>query len=64
MLWPASGFHGACFEFKSKRGRLTPEQKVFLEHVGHCGYFVHVFNDLDIAMDITARYITDTLDEY
>lgn len=64
MLWPASGFNGACFEFKSKRGKLTPAQLNFLEHVKHCGYYVNVFRDIDTAMDITARYITDTLDEY
>ncbi len=64
MLWPSAGFHGAVFEFKSKTGKLTPEQATFLEHCKACGYFVDVFRDIDRAMDITSRYITDTLDEY
>ena len=61
MLWPASGFCGAVFEFKSKRGKLSAAQDAFLAHTKRCGYFTQVFNDIDFAIDITTRYITECL---
>ncbi len=64
MLWPSAGYHGAVFEFKSAKGKLTPEQEAFLTHAKSCGYYVNIFRDIDRAMDITSRYINDTLDEY
>lgn len=59
MLWPSSGYHGAVFEFKSLKGRLRPEQKAFLEHVKHCGYFTAIPRSIDEAIDITESYINE-----
>lgn len=61
MLWPASGFNGAVFEFKSKTGKLSKEQHEFLTHTKACGYFTQIFNDIDVAIDITTRYINECL---
>jgi len=61
MLWPASSYNGAVFEFKSITGRLSPEQKLFLAHVKSCNYYTQVFRDIDTAINITSQYILDEL---
>ena len=57
MLWPSGKYHGAVFEFKSAKGKLTKEQKAFLDHVEHCGYFTYVPRDIDDAIDVTEQYL-------
>lgn len=61
MLWPACGYHGACFEFKSAKGKLTAEQHAFLAHAKSCNYFVQIFNDIDTAIAVTNDYIKECL---
>jgi len=39
FLCARGGFHGMALELKAKGGRLTPEQRVFLEDAAGAGYY-------------------------
>lgn len=47
---PCNGYHGAFFELKSEKGRLSPEQEVYLallEKMGYKTFVTRNYEDFD-----------------
>jgi hypothetical protein len=51
-------FAGLFLELKTPTGRLSPEQKIFHEHLTKNGYRVAVCRSLDEAVKTIAEYLT------
>ena len=52
-------FSGLFIEFKSKRGRLTPEQVIWLGALEARGYIVHVCRTCEDAIIAVEKYLTN-----
>jgi hypothetical protein len=57
LLLPRGGFHGACFEMKSAKGRLRPGQKKWLNARILDGYFCEVFFSYEQAVQGIEQYM-------
>lgn len=57
MAWPNGGYHGLFIEVKSKVGRLSPEQKEFLERMKSVGYKAEVCYGADAVINTMKEYI-------
>lgn len=53
---PKRGFHGAWIELKSHKGRLSPDQRKFLDDMAEQDYFTQVCWSLDEAMHTLSWY--------
>jgi hypothetical protein len=51
------GYHGLFIEFKSATGRLSPEQKEWIEFLKAENFLVEVCRDWEIAAKITEDYL-------
>jgi len=54
LVWAKGGFE--MFEFKSKKGRLSSDQKKFIEDVKALGHEVHVIKTMEQFINIMKRY--------
>lgn len=52
-------YHGMFIEFKSVKGRLTPEQKHMIELLGNQGYYCCVCHTLEEAIIEMKEYLHD-----
>ena len=57
ILEPRGGFHGLFVELKAPAGRMTPEQKCFLEELNKRGYLATVCFGFDEAMSTITSYM-------
>lgn len=55
----ASGYHGLYIEMKTKTGRLTDSQKMWIDRLKKQGYLALVARGCDDALDIVRRYFDD-----
>ena len=53
-------FTGLYLEFKSDRGRLSPEQFMYLNMLTDHGAMCAVVKDASVAIELTMEYIKDT----
>lgn len=53
---PLKGYAGLFIEMKSKKGKLSPEQRDVLEQLRKCGYRAEVAYGCQEAIDITKDY--------
>lgn len=53
----AQGYGGLFLEFKSKRGRVSPEQEKVMGILGEAGYLCHVVRSVEDAMKVTEVYM-------
>lgn len=51
------GFHGAFLEFKTKTGRVSPEQLDWLSRLSLAGYQVQIVRNLDQAIRFVDWYL-------
>lgn len=54
---PKNGFHGLYLEFKSGKGKLSPEQKEWGERLGEAGYKVAVVRSCNEAIEVFEAYM-------
>lgn len=57
ILVPNSQYHGLLIEMKSARGKLTKNQKQFIENVIAHGYATYVCYSLDDAIEAVQEYL-------
>lgn len=57
LLCARKGYHGLLIEVKSSKGKISPEQKLFLERVTHEGYLSEVVYTIDSAIIIINNYM-------
>lgn len=63
ILYPSNGYHGMLIEFKTEKGKVTPEQKEFQNNVIKANYYAIVCRNLDMAMAEVKGYINHTYKE-
>ena len=63
ILYPSSGYHGMLIEFKTAKGKMTPEQTEFQDNVRKANYYAITCRSLDIAMAEVTGYINPTQKE-
>lgn len=56
---PRHGYGGAWIELKSKKGRLSPEQKEFLDDMRQQNYFTAVCFSVDEGINTISWYMLD-----
>lgn len=61
MALPYNGFHGLFIELKSKTGRLSEHQKIWLNNLNDRAYRAVVCYSLDEAMDAVTEYLGGNL---
>lgn len=61
-LFPAWVYHGFVAEFKTKKGRLSKEQKEFLKEASMRGYAPFVWRSVDEAIESTKLYMGQKVD--
>lgn len=54
---PRNGFHGLAVELKAAKGRPTPEQLAWLDHLGSIGWMAVVCTGFDAARDTFEAYL-------
>lgn len=54
---PSTIYYGLWLEFKTKTGRVSPEQRKFGKAQKELGYAYHVVRSIDEAIDIFERYL-------
>lgn len=57
FLVPRKGYHGLIMEIKTETGRLTPEQKWFVEAFEKQGYLVKIPRSIDQAISAVKEYM-------
>lgn len=57
---PRGEFHGLCIEFKSKKGRLSEWQDVWLANLSHRGYYTAVERDSTAAIRLIQDYLNQS----
>lgn len=58
LVYPKDGYHGLWIELKKRKGgRLTKEQKEWLDNMVLLGYSAHVANGADEAIAIIKGYL-------
>ena len=62
ILKPSKSYHGAAIELKSKNGKLSDNQQLFLDILASHGYFVAVCYSADDAISTIQNYLQDTVD--
>lgn len=50
-------YSGLWIEVKTKTGRITKEQALFIDRMNGCGYLANVVRSLDGAIDLFEQYI-------
>lgn len=58
IAWPVKDYAGLWIEVKSKKGRLSPEQKSFIERMNRIGYFASVAYGADQIIDTIKWYLS------
>jgi hypothetical protein len=61
MAVPCNGYHGLFIELKSKNGRLSEHQKVWVNNLNDRAYEAVVCYSLDEAMDAVSKYLRGNL---
>lgn len=61
MAVPCNGYHGLFIELKSKTGRLSEHQKIWLNNLNDRAYRAVVCYSLDEAMDAVTEYLGGNL---
>lgn len=56
---PRKGYHGMYMELKSKNGRLSDNQKWWLDKLAEQGYLCVVYRDPKEAFEQLVRYLDD-----
>ena len=56
VMVPSGGWHGMTIEFKSKKGKLSDEQKSWAERLARNGYAVIIARDAVQAMHAVKMY--------
>lgn len=54
--WPMGKYVGARIEAKSLKGKLSPDQVIWLKRLGKAGFAVQVCYNLDDLMSFTRAY--------
>ena len=57
MAVPYNGYHGLFIELKSKNGRLSDHQKIWVDNLNDRAYRAVVCYSLDEAMDAVTEYL-------
>lgn len=57
ILAARGGYHGLLLEFKSAKGKQSPEQKEFEDMAKWAGYAYHVVNSVQSAVDVMTDYM-------
>ena len=57
------GFHGLYIEFKSAKGRVRDEQKIWIAKLTEQGYLVRTCRDTETAIEIAKAYVQGNLAE-
>lgn len=57
LPYPAREYHGLWIEMKSESGRLTDEQRTFLQVMVSRGYSAHVAHGASAAIDLLKWYL-------
>lgn len=57
MAIPNKDYHGLFIEFKSEKGKPTPEQKAFLEFAKKQGYMTVLAYSFENALEATLTYL-------
>lgn len=60
ILKPSRSYHGAAIELKSKNGKLSDNQQLFLDILASHGYFVAVCYSAEDAIATIQNYLQDT----
>lgn len=58
VFFPSGGFHGLFIEFKTAKGRLSPEQKEVMANLEAQGYKCVVCKSLQEGIDATKDYFS------
>jgi len=61
ILVAAGGYHGAAIEVKTKKGKLSDEQKDWLTRLSDAGYFCAVCRSVTAITTCADRYIEGDL---
>ena len=61
MAVPYNGYHGLFIELKSKNGRLSDHQKIWVDNLNDRAYRAVVCYSLDEAMDAVTEYLGGNL---
>ena len=56
LALPSKAYHGLFLELKSRVGKLSKEQKSFLDRVRDVGYCAEVARSVDEAIGIVTKY--------
>lgn len=56
LLYPSSGYHGLCVEFKTPKGRQQPTQQLWQQHVEQAGYRYEIVRSLDEFLRLVKHY--------
>jgi hypothetical protein len=60
LAYPSRGFHGLFIEMKVKKGgRVSPEQKDWIERLLNAGYLAVVCKGFDAAKEMLIWYLTE-----
>lgn len=58
MAYPRKNYHGLFLEMKTKKGRLTDNQKTFLSDMSEQGYLAEVAYGAEHAISIIEKYLS------
>lgn len=59
---PASGLHGLAIEFKAAGGRLSKEQKIWMDRLREFGYGAVVVWNATEAIEVLTKYLDNKLE--
>lgn len=57
LLYPSSGYHGLCVEFKTPKGRQQPSQQLWQKHVEQAGYKYVVVRSFEVFVITIKEYL-------
>lgn len=59
LAYPCKGFAGFFIELKSKKGRVSPEQKDWIKKLNEAGYRVEIHYSWESAKDAILVYLSE-----
>lgn len=61
IAWPTNEYYGLWIEMKTKTGRVSTDQKIFIERMNKTGYFACICRGADEAIEVLKAYLTNRL---